>query len=135
MASYFCSLFVFPQAILDTYKAVYDSKCKKLTEYRNELVSLQQSEVSSANDSPPLPAPPILCGGTLCGFVPEVTNLTQAMESLILDHREELPLESVTKASVIGSINSEGLLIWVRILPQDSAVQDIMLLNLSNTIW
>ena len=127
-------LFVSPQAVLDTYKAVYDSKCKQLTKYRNELVSLQQSEVSSANDSPPLPAPPILCGGTLCGFVPEMTNLTQATASLILEHRDELPFESETKASVIGSINSEGIF-WVRILPQDSAVQDIMLLNLSNTIW
>ena len=126
--------FVSPKAFLDTYKAVYDSKCKQLTEYRNKLASLQQSEVSSANDSPPLPFPPILCGGTLCGFVPDMTRLKQATASLILEHRDELLLGSEMKACMIGSINNEGIF-WVRILTPDSAVQEIMLVNLCSTIW
>ena len=85
-------------------------------------------------NSPPLLAPPILCGGTLCGFVPDMTRLKQATANLILEHRDELLLGSETKACMIGSINNEGIF-WVRILTPDSAVQEIMLVNLCSTIW
>jgi len=53
--------------------------------------------------------------------------------SLMLEHREELKQGEETRVSVIGSLSKSGRF-GVRILPDESNLQDIMLQNLSNAI-
>lgn len=82
---------------------------------------------------PPSPLPHSFSGGLCCGFVPEVTNLVHSMACFMLEHRSEVEVGEEARVSVIGSLAEEGQF-CVRILSDDSGLQDIMLQNLSNSI-
>ena len=106
------------------YKTTFEYKLHLLNDYRQKLCG------TSAGGKPTLPPLP---GGSCCGFIPEMTNLVHSSASLVLEHRGEVEEGDQMKVSVIGSLSKEGRF-WVRILPDDGGIQDVMLQNLSNTI-
>ena len=55
------------------------------------------------------------------------------MACLMLEHRAEVKAGEEMSVSVIGSLSNSGHL-WVRLLPDDVGLQDVMLQNLSNSI-
>ena len=62
-----------------------------------------------------------------------MTNLVHSAASLVLEHQGEMEEGEEMRVSVIGSLGKDGRF-WVRILPDDMRLQDVMLQNLSNTI-
>lgn len=119
-------MFLFPQDLTACYKANLDYKVGLLNSYKDQLLSHESQE------GPP-PAPPSLSGGTWCGFVPEMTNLVHSMACLMLEHRSEVQVGEDMRVSIIGSLTNLGQF-WVRLLPDDAGLQDVMLQNLSNSI-
>lgn len=113
------------QSLVACYKAAFDYKLGILNGYKQQVTSS-----SSSDRPPPLPS---LSGGSYCGFVPEMTNLVHATASLMLEHRREVEEGEETRVSVIGSLRKDGMF-WVRILPDNVGLQDVMLQNLSNTL-
>ena len=97
-----------------------------LTKYKEELIS-------SSGDDAVWKEIPTLLGSVHYGFLPDTTSMLQSLDSLMLEHREELKPGEKTRASVIGSMNAHGHF-WVRPLLDDSRSQEIMLLNLSNAM-
>ena len=93
----------------------------------------EKALLGSNDHHPPLPPFPSLAGGTCCGFVPDMTSLVHSSACVMLEHRREVEEEQEMKVSVIGSLSNKGKF-WLRILPDDSGLQDVMLQNLSNTI-
>ncbi len=115
------------QAILDTYRVTCSAKLKILTKYKEDLKNF------CGDSSSDPPRPPVLCGDAYCGFVPTVTNVVQSTASFVIEHRDQLKEGDESKANVIGSMNLKGVF-WIRILPRDGNIQDVMLLNLTNTM-
>ena len=111
------------QELLASYKASFDHKLVLLNQYKDKADPSSRQPV-------PDPVPP---DATYCGFVPDMTNLVHSSACLMLEHREEVKEGEEMHVSVIGSLNRKGRF-WVRILPDDNGLQDIMLQNLSNTI-
>ena len=62
-----------------------------------------------------------------------MTNLVHSMACLMLEHRAEVKAGEEMSVSVIGSLSNSGHF-WVRLLPDDAGLQDVMLQNLSNSI-
>lgn len=115
-----------PQELLASYKANFNHKLSLLNDFKEKaLASIKQQ-------SPPPPFPS-LAGGTCSGFVPDMTSLVHSTACLMLEHRKEVEEGQEMRVSVIGSLSNEGRF-WVRILPDESGLQDVMLQNLSNTI-
>ena len=79
---------------------------------------------------PPLPTFP---GGISCGFVPDFTTLTLATTSLITAHAEEVRVGGSVRVTVVGGMNPEGMF-WVRLLPGELRIEDVILQNISNTL-
>jgi len=132
--------------MLASFRATYNYKVGLLRQYKQLL------EASSSSNGPSLDLPqshlPLslslslglgpgqsfcLSGGACCGFIPEDTNLVHSTACLMLEHREELKQGEEARVSVIDSLSKCGRF-GVRILPDESNLQDIMLQNLSNAI-
>ena len=68
-----------------------------------------------------------------CGFLPEFHSLSLACASLITCPCDDVEVGNNVPVNVIGSINSEGFF-WVRILPDQLQVKDLILQNISNSL-
>ncbi len=76
---------------------------------------------------------PSLAGGLSCGFLPEFASLALASASLVTAPSDDVHVGDDVLVNVIGGMSSEGSF-WVRVLPDQLQIKDIILRNISNCL-
>ena len=78
-------------------------------------------------------AQPSLPGGLSCGFLPEFTTLILATASLVADPCADVVVGGNIPVNVIGGMSPQGAF-WVRVLPDQLQIKDLILQNISNSM-
>ncbi|XP_064395430.1 uncharacterized protein LOC135342590 isoform X2 [Halichondria panicea] len=105
---------------------VRDSKVGALERYREALEGVTRGKSLSE-------AQPSLSGGLSCGFLPEFTTLVLATASLVAEPCADVAVGGVIPVNVIGGMSPQGAF-WVRVLPDQLQVKDLILQNISNAM-